>query len=262
MTAYRLPVSRQSVALRAPDGHDQLLLAEPPMTGLALQVAVLARLAPPAASGVRWQDLPVADIDPAFLALRRQIVGDRIVAEVACATCGGKGDLTFAVSGYLTAHAPPTRRRAERRPDGWYGCGDGAFFRPPTVADVLSAAETTADETHQATLVEQRAIRAETADARRRARRALGRAAPLIGGPVVGACPQCRAAIDAWFDPADFVLAEQAQRCGGIFEQVHLLASRYGWAETTILDLPGWRRDRYAALIATDVAAPRRLLAP
>jgi len=248
--------------LRAPDGHDQILLAEPPMAGVALQVTVLARLAPPEAAGVRWEELPVADIDPAFLALRRQTVGDRIVAEVACPKCGGKGDLTFGVSGYLAAHAPSTRRPAERQPDGWYCCGDGAFFRPPTVADVLSAAEATPDERQQAALVEQRAIKAETADARRRARRALDRTAPLIGGAVVGACPQCRAAIDAWFDPADFVLVEQAQRCNGIFEQVHLLASRYGWPETTILDLPGWRRDRYAALIATDVAVPHRLLAP
>ncbi len=260
MTAYRLPVSRQSVALRPPDGHDQILLAQPPMAGLDLQVAVLARLAPPEAADVRWEELPVADIDPAFLALRRELVGDRIVAEVSCATCGGKGDLTFAASGYLAAHAPAARHAAERQADGWYRCGD-AFFRPPTAADVMAAARTASEAGRQAALVEQGSIRAETAHARRRARRALDKAAPLIGGPVVGACPECRAAIDGWFEPADFVLAELAQRCSGIFEQVHLLAGRYGWSETTILDLPGWRRDRYAALVAGDAAVQRRTLA-
>lgn len=261
MTAHRLPVSHQPVALRAPDGHDQMLLAQPPVAGLALQVAVLARLATPLAAGVRWEELPAADIDPAFLAVRRHVVGDRIVAEVACRQCGGKGDLTFTVSGYRAAHRPAMRRPVERQADGWYCCGDGAFFRPPTVADVMAAAETTADETRQAALLEQRAIKAATVDGRRRARRTLARMAPLLGGPVVGACPECRAVIDAWFDPAEFVLAELAQRCGGIFEQVHLLAGRYGWSETTILDLPGWRRDRYAALIAADAVAARRTLA-
>ena len=34
-----------------------------------------------------------------------------------------------------------------------------------------------------------------------------------------------------------------------VLEDVHLIASRYGWPEAAILDLPGWRRARYAALI-------------
>lgn len=246
MSRVRLPVSGMAIRLREPDGHDALMLARPGLSGLDLAVAVLDRLAPPEDGGL-WDDLPRADVDPACLAIRQAMVGERIVAEIGCTKCGGKGDMTFAVGPYLAAHRPRLPRGVRAGEGRWLHC-DGARFRAPTVGEVRAAARAGGALAAQAQALEDVSIEADDAAGQRRARRALAAAAPMLPGPVTGACPQCRAAIDAWFDPAAFVLAELAQAMAGVFEEVDQIAARYGWPEAAILDLPGWRRQRYAAL--------------
>src|SRR5260370_342236 len=74
----------------------------------------------------------------------------------------------------------------------------------------------------------------------------LERAAPRLAGPVEGVCPSCGEKVSGWFDPGAFVLAELRTRAQTLLEEVHLLASRYGWSEEVILNLPGRRRAAYA----------------
>ena len=45
------------------------------------------------------------------------------------------------------------------------------------------------------------------------------------------------------------MIAEMRERTAMLLEEVHLLASRYGWHEKTILALPASRRTAYAELI-------------
>jgi hypothetical protein len=89
----------------------------------------------------------------------------------------------------------------------------------------------------------------------RQAMSRLQRIAPPLIGPVEGVCPQCASAVSAWFDPGAFVIAELGRRAVTIFEDVHLLASHYGWSEDAVLSLPRARRAAYVALIAAGSGA-------
>ena len=70
--------------------------------------------------------------------------------------------------------------------------------------------------------------------------------APSLFGVLDGKCPECAARIRVSFDPQRYVLGELRERAMFVYEEVHLLASRYQWSEREILALPGSRRARYA----------------
>jgi hypothetical protein len=50
-------------------------------------------------------------------------------------------------------------------------------------------------------------------------------------------------------DAREICLAELRFLAGSVLEDVHLLASAYGWSERDILDLPSARRASYAEYV-------------
>lgn len=248
---FRLPVSGQTVLLREPNGHDEILLGGSHPDGFRVKVDVVRRLAPTAENQADWNQLPAADVDPALLSIRRHILGDRVVAEVLCTTCGAKGDLSFSVREYLRALAPKNVRGVQLDSDGWYSIKN-ARLRIPTVADLLAIEREFDEADKKEKMLAERCIEVATKPDNRRARRILERMAPLLSGEMEGRCPECGATVKVWFDPGKFALIELRQRSESILEQVHLLASRYGWAEQAILDLPTSRRMQYVELIINE----------
>ncbi|KMY66916.1 hypothetical protein AAU61_13155 [Desulfocarbo indianensis] len=249
---YRLPISGQEVCLRAPLGGDDFLLVETSLTGLELQKEIAQRLARPIAEGVHWLDLPAADLDAALLALRASLRGDCLLAEIDCPRCGAKGDLSFRISDYLSAHQPGTPKGVTPQGQGWFSM-NGWRFRVPSVGLVLECRRKAASHTEAASLLESACLAEVNKQGLRRARQALQRLAPLLCDELAGQCPHCGAAQTAWFEPGEFVLAELRQEASAIYEEVHLLASRYGWSEEVILAMPTSRRLRYAEMIADDL---------
>jgi hypothetical protein len=65
------------------------------------------------------------------------------------------------------------------------------------------------------------------------------------------ACPACAAAWTAPFDIVRFLWSEVEAWAMRILDEVHVLASRYGWSETEILALSPQRRQHYRELIGT-----------
>src|SRR5882762_6078142 len=219
---FVLPVSGAPVTLRVPSGRDDMLLAETHGSEARVRVGVVRQLAPPARVGAQWDSLPFVDVDAALLALRQFLAGDRLVAEIQCTHCTSWGDMELSIAEYLTAKRP--------RP------GKGSSpARIPTVEQVLAAIDAS--------------LRGCSGKEARSARAELEKAAPLLAGSIAGECPNCGADIEGWFDPGGFVIAEMRERTAMLLEEVHLLASRYGWHEKTILALPASRRTAYAELI-------------
>jgi hypothetical protein len=83
----------------------------------------------------------------------------------------------------------------------------------------------------------------------RRIEAAMAQLAPEVTGEVGGACPGCGALLTALFDVPAYVVTELRRLAAGVYEEVHLLAAAYGWAEAAILALPGARRRHYAGLV-------------
>jgi hypothetical protein len=231
---FVLPVSRTPVTLRVPSGHDEVFLAESAGGGVGLRIEVVRRLAPPARED--WHALPYVDVDAALLALRQFLAGDRLVAEFRCAACGDWLDATLSIDQYLKANRPRAVRAT-------------LPVITPTAGRVLVAVEELGPAAAESALAAESLKDCSPRDARR-ALALLEKVAPPLSGPVDGACSQCGAAVSAWFDPGGFVIAELRARAVMVFEEVHLLASRYGWTEDSIHSMPGRRRAAYAGLVA------------
>jgi hypothetical protein len=260
-----------SVVLRQPVGHDDLLLVEARAVDVELAVALLTALAsapattpggpptpaPPAAPvAIDWWDRPLAELDAALLALRRQLVGDRVVATVRCdaAGCGRPIDIEFTVTDYLRHHAPVRPDGVSRdESSGWFTlAGEAVRFRPPTAADqraVTGAAEP------EERLAERCIAPAAGGALRARIEEAMEALAPDMCTDLSGACPECGNAVVVRFDPQQYVLRELRDRTASLHDDIDLLASSYHWTEQVILDMPRDRRTRYAERIRERRAA-------
>lgn len=62
-------------------------------------------------------------------------------------------------------------------------------------------------------------------------------------------CPACSVSFDESLDLGGFVWAEIQAQAMRIFQDVHLLASAYGWSESEILGLSAARRSAYIELV-------------
>src|SRR6478736_462427 len=86
---FRLPVSGHVVALRHPNGGEDLLLLEGAGEDTTQALALVARLARPATlAEIAWLELTVTDFDALILRLRQAVIGDRVRADVACRSRG------------------------------------------------------------------------------------------------------------------------------------------------------------------------------
>lgn len=64
-------------------------------------------------------------------------------------------------------------------------------------------------------------------------------------------CPACAASFDESLDVGEFVWAEIESRAKRILQEVHLLASAYGWSEGEILALSPARRSTYLEMVGS-----------
>jgi hypothetical protein len=78
---------------------------------------------------------------------------------------------------------------------------------------------------------------------------ALDESDPLVCFSLTAACPSCEAEAGHEIALADMALQVLRAAQSRLIESVHALASRYGWSETAVLEIPDWRRQRYLSLI-------------
>jgi hypothetical protein len=262
---FRLPASGIGVVLREPAGAEDMLLVEATAVDTRLALALVRALASPAEDGaaaLEWGALPITDLDAALLHVRQMVLGDHIRTDLVCQAegCGRRIDVSFRVSDYLAHHRPEKPAGvvpAEGR--GWFRLdGAGVEFRLPSGADLQSIA----GEDDPAHALVARCIQlapgagpdASSEDVRLRVEEAMEAMAPSLYGDIDGVCPECGAAVLAPFDPQRYVLRELREHAAFLYEEVHLLASRYHWPERDILALPRLRRVRYAELAQAERA--------
>lgn len=244
----RLAISGRTVRWRPPTGHDDVLLAES-ANGLAAAVAWLGRSVTDAEDQpVDVVALPVGDVDRLVVARRAEARSDRFVAEACCARCDAPIDVTFSLSAYAEHRRPrPARGAAPIAAGRWRLRSAPVDFRVPTAADVLSVQ---GDSRPRAALL-RACVRGEvTAAVAAAVERAMARLAPTLSGSVAGQCPECAAVTPIDLDARELCFAELRYHAAGVHEDVHLIASTYGWTEDVILALPSERRRRYAGFLA------------
>lgn len=247
-----LPVSHVTLEVRETTGEDELIILEPAGHPVTIMVRLADRIAVSAAGEpVTWDELPAADLGAIALIIRRTWLGDTIRTEGFCAdpACREPMDIAFGISAYLGHHRPrPGRGVLAGRSCGWFDLADAdASFRLPTIGDLRVAVSTPDPEL----CLRQRCVTpaAVPSAVARRISRAMYALAPSLNGPVTARCPACGGDVILHFDPLTYTLAELRDAVADLYEQVHMLASAFGWPERDILLLPRRRRARYAALI-------------
>ena len=240
----RLPVSNLEVALRQPDGADELVLRETGGSPVSRALALLARLS----DAEDCSQLTVTDFEVLLLALRVEALGEVWDLGFACPDCASPVEVSFRLADYV-GHIRPRRPAhvsdAPGRP-GWHTC-QGVAFRLPTARDQAAVAEF-ADPTKALT---ERCFDPPRPPARVRARieRAMAAMAPEVSRPLAGRCPACDAAVEAPVHVARLVIGELTRQSANLYDEVHLIAAAYHWREAEILQLPRRRRQAYAERI-------------
>jgi hypothetical protein len=210
--------------------------------------------------------LPIGQRNARLLALREQVFGGRLECVTHCPACGEMLELDLPVEG-LRAAPPPATSRQERDDDD--ASADETFtverealtvrFRLANSLDLAAAAEAPDASAARARLVERCVLAVEERGSDGAGsgpqKPALSPAAlpPALCEAMADpqavveldlSCP-CGHAWQAPFDVAAYFTAELSTWAEGILDEVHLLASAYGWREADILALGHGRRRLY-----------------
>ncbi len=238
-----LPISDQQARWRPSNGHDDIALADCP-PGLAGAVDYVSRCV-----SVDASLLPVGDLDLLVVARRRELRGDTLLAEGRCAQCAAAVDVQLSLAAYVDHHRPRSSRSAVATTGGWFALRSwpDVSFRAPTVADVLSAADSAFPGDAVFTLCTRGAVSPRAAWA---LETALTRLAPTLRAEVAGTCPECSASVLLDLHARELCMAELRFLAASVYDDVNLIASVYHWAQDVILELPSARRRRYADMIA------------
>jgi len=201
---------------------------------------LLYALAAPQIDPESLADRSLGERNAAILALRTAHFGPHLAAWIDCTRCGER--MEFELDPAQLPEPPRTAPAAVQV---------GAHrFAPPTSRHLAITAGI--DDAEAATLALMRACVDGEAppddtlsgliDA---AGEALDAADPWADIAVTLPCPACGARVSASFDIAAYVWDELDTRARALLDNIHLLASAYGWTEPEILALSDTRRAAY-----------------
>jgi hypothetical protein len=193
--------------------------------------------------------LPVGRRDSSLLDLRERLFGSRFTGVTACPSCGEELELTF--------EAEEVRREVAHTESAML-CVDGVEveLRLPNGGDLV-AIETELDMDMARQVLLSRCLVRATRDAHPLSvddlpaevvDRSVARLGELDPQADVSLDVECVSCGDSWLEPFDIVsylwsdLTAWARR---LLEEVHVIASAYGWSERDILSLPPARRNTY-----------------
>jgi hypothetical protein len=215
-----------------------------PWREVALLSAVTARSLDDVAA------LPIGERDRRLLELRECTLGRRLECRASCPAC--LSELEWTHDAAALRLAPPA---AEARL--MLESGASAICRPPDSRDLAVSVRAGDPETTVLARCVQIADGAGTrhdvsrlsAAERECVQAHLAAIDPQAEMEMALTCPDCGHEWAVTFDPAAFVLEEIDAHAQRLIEEVHVLASAYGWAEGAVLQMPRSRRQRYLALV-------------
>lgn len=200
--------------------------------------------------------LSIGRRDTALLELRTMIFGPRIVSRATCPACTQQVELEFAATDIqVPLFAQDTVLELH---DQHYQIR----FRLPNSMDLLSLNTDEDPALLQRRLAEGCVIEARLDDKICRTDQLPELVWTAIGEQMAAVdphadielalhCPTCRTDWFGIFDIVTFFWREIDAWAMQVLQDIHALASAYGWSERDILNLSDWRRQHYLELIGT-----------
>lgn len=209
---------------------------------------------------VEWADRSLGQLNVALLRAYEQGFGPQLHCQARCPSCRQELEFELQVADLCPPSPPAAAPWSERIR---FSAGELELsLRPLTPRDLLATA-TVADPQLASVLLAERLITAlawhgpEPApeltgergrllpDLVEQVAAALARVDPLAEIALQLHCTDCDQPFQAPLSPADFLWQEIATRARRLLQQIHTLASAYGWSEADILSLGEARRQSY-----------------
>lgn len=199
--------------------------------------------------------LSIGQRDRFLLRLREVLFGSRLASVADCPQCGEQLELSFAVRDITVDSEQNLEEEQQIKCDGYRVC-----FRLPNSLDLLTLADEAAQENPRQGLLHRCIVSAtrrgkacELADVPQTVLDAVvHQMAELDAQADVQldlTCPACAHKWLAAFDILSYLWSEIDAWAHRTLQEVHILASSYGWAEADILALGPWRRQYYLSMI-------------
>ncbi len=245
--------------LRSLCGHDEAFIDG---TGIIQATALLDRLLVegPGTSvgpGKAW-DLAVSDRDRLLATIYMQCFGDWIESTVPCGHCNKDFDLSFSLLG-LVKSLEDRRGFTVAGPDeeGNYVLADGRRFRLPTSADQLNVLGLESGRA-VTTLLDRCVVEGDLSADPETLQTAMEEVGAILDVDLEASCPECGTRQEVRFDIQTYLLRALSHEKLFLTQEVHRIATAYGWGFLEILNLPREDRRTYVRLIEGDGVAWRK----
>lgn len=196
------------------------------------------------------EDLPVGRRDAALLRLRSRLFGEQISGLTPCPHCGERLEMNFRVNDILIPAIDDAPAELSMRVGEYQ-----VSFRIPNALD-MAALDRAAEQLLDRWLLQRCLLTAQQGDEAFSAvdlpqdvvdaiASRMAEADPQAQVELSLTCPACGAHASVLFDIVAFLWREIEAWGIRTLNEVHLLASAYGWSEREILALSPWRRQFY-----------------
>ena len=217
-------------------------------------IALLAA-ASPTASAESLAELSIGQRDARLLRLREWAFGSSLRAVADCPQCGEQVELTFTVDDIRPhAETEPTEPLSLRVDD--YEIS----FRLPNSVDLMEVAGRGDVSAIRSALIERCVLHASSHGADAvcsdfpesvvlAISRRMAATDPQADIQLAIDCPRCGCEWKVMFDIVSFFWREISVWVKRVLNEVHVLASAYGWREADILAMSQWRREFYLQML-------------
>jgi hypothetical protein len=246
-----------TVVLRDLTGHEERGVADVTTQSV---VNLLSRLVQwPADAQATTSELAAPDRDRLLATIYERTFGKRIESTAVCTACASPFDLGFSLDDLRAAldhSADSSTTRA--LPDGTFRTAGGMRFRLPTAQEEIDAGLLPPEEGRRT--LASRCILEGQPDSLDELESAIEEVAPVLDLDIATACPECGAGQFVRFDVQFYLLRAIRQERAQLSQEIHRIASAYGWGLDEILGLERSERRALAELIESDLPTRRRAL--
>jgi hypothetical protein len=191
--------------------------------------------------------------DRLLAALYTRIYGPRVDTTITCQSCEALFDLDFMLPTLIDDLAP--QETLPYADEHTFVLRDDIRFRLPTGDDECAVfglpREQAEAELLQRCVVDSEALDADILAEVQNAMQAL---APVVNVDLDAKCPECGQQQTVQFDLQRYLLTALMNDRSQLVQEIHLLASAYGWSLSEILNLARSQRRAFVALVDADDA--------
>jgi hypothetical protein len=199
--------------------------------------------------------LPIGRRDSLLLDLRRQLFGQELIGVAKCPSCHERLEFDFRVSDVTISGV------SDNLPDDHTLNVDGyqIRFHLPNSFDLMAVTDMDEAKARQEFL--QRCVNQVSRNGSEidlselpppvveMLNRHMASLDPQADIEIDLSCPECDHRWSDLFDVATYLWEEIDRWARRTLEEVHILASKYGWRQDDILNLSAWRRQAYVELV-------------